>query len=132
MEMTVKTGDCKTTDRYGLILRVPDLTQANQGYLYGFTCDGRYALRKWDGKTMTSLIAWTSSSAILSGPNQTNRLGIMAVGNRFILYANGTLLKEANDSSYTEGGFGVFIGANQTENFTVTIDQIAYWENPSP
>ncbi len=132
MEMTVKTGDCTGSDRYGMIVRVPDLKTADSGYLFGFTCDGRYALRKWDGKAMTSLIGWTSSSAIQAGSNQTNRLGLMAVGSRLILYANGTLLKEAQDSAFNDGGFGVFIGANQTTNFTVYIDNMAYWENPQP
>jgi len=133
LEVTAKIGTCMGGDRYGAIVRVPDIQAANQGYLVGFTCDGRYSFRKWDGKTMTSLIPWTKGTPILVGSNQTNRIGLMAVDNRFILYANGTLLKEVSDSTFVqEGGFGLFVGANQTEKLSVSFDQVAYWENPTP
>ena len=37
---------------------------------------------------MKKLVEWTASSAINTGSNQTNRLGIFAVGKRLILYVN--------------------------------------------
>lgn len=131
LEATFQTGTCAGSDRYGLISRIPDLNNANSGYLVGLTCDGKYSLRKWDGTNMRELIAWTSSDTILSGSNQTNRLGLLAIGSQLTVYINGTALKSATDSTFTSGHFGVFIGANQTPNLTVTATQIAYWENPN-
>jgi hypothetical protein len=130
LEETVTTGTCSGSDRYGVMLRVPDLATANQGYVYGFTCNGQYSLRKWDGTHMTLLAGWKADKAILAGSNQTNRLGILMVGSRISLYANGVHLADVTDASYAKGGIGLFIGANTTPNFTVTISEVDYWENP--
>jgi hypothetical protein len=131
MESTFQTGTCSGSDRYGMIVRVPDLTTANSGYLIGLTCDGKYSLRKWDGTTMFELIPWTSSSTIQSGANQTNRLGVLANGSKLTVYINGTAMKSATDSAFSTGYFGVWVGANTTPQLTITATQIAYWENPN-
>jgi hypothetical protein len=137
LEATIRTGTCQGSDHYGLILRVPVLREPDQGYLYGFTCDGRYSLRRWDGEAgpkgdMDWLVNWTTSSAISAGSNQLNRLGIFAVGNRLILYANGVLLTEVTDSTFPNGYFGVFVGSDETEDLTIQVDEMSYWENPQP
>ena len=131
IEMTVETESCTSTDHYGLMVRVPDRHEANQGYLFAFTCDGRYSLRAWDGETMTSLVPATANASILAGSDKTNRMGLMADGDRLVLYANGVQLREVEDDAYDEAGsFGVFVGARQTADFTIRVSEIAYWENP--
>jgi hypothetical protein len=127
IEMTATTGECAGSDRYGLIVRVPD--SYDRGYLVGLTCDGRYSLRKWnpDANRYEVLIGWTASEHINAGSNQTNRVGLKAEGSRFEVYANGAFLAEASDSELKEGRFGPFIGHDQTENFTIAISEIAYW-----
>ncbi len=137
LEAVIKTGNCSSDDQYGLIVRVPDPKDANQGYLFGFTCDGRYSLRMWDGTDgvkgkMTRLIDWTQSKAIYAGPNQINRMGILMRGGRLAIYANGTLLGEATNESFPDGYFGLFIGSPQTPNFNIHVDEMSYWENPKP
>ncbi len=127
IEATAKTTACSGSDRYGIMVRAPDL---NQGYLFGFTCDGRYSLRAWDGSEYTKLKDWTASAAILAGSNQTNRLGLMADGSRLSLYANGSYLDEIHDDRYGEGRFGLFINANLTANYTIEFDQLDYWNMP--
>jgi hypothetical protein len=76
------------------------------------------------------LVDWTSSTAIQDGPGETNRLGIRVSGSQFSLYANGMLLSEVSDASYPEGGFGVLVGAESTEDFEVRVSNAAYWELP--
>jgi hypothetical protein len=127
LEVTSEPQACSGRDRYGVIFRSMD---ANTGYLFGFSCSGEYSLRKWDGKRATVLVDWTSSPAILSGPNQVNRLGLRVVGSQFSLYANGSLLTEASDASYAEGGFGLFIGGQNTQDFAVAVKEVDYWELP--
>lgn len=130
LEMTVKTGTCATDDRYGFIFRVPVKENPNRGYLAAFTCDGRYSLRMWDGPntTMSGLLGWKANAAIKSGSNQTNRMGVMVKGSKITLYANGVALGEAIEGTYKEGYFGIFAGAVKTTNFTIAVDEIAYWE----
>jgi hypothetical protein len=128
LEMTAKTHTCSGLDRYGLIVRSKQ--DASVGYLFGFSCDGRYSFRKWDGVKYTKYVDWTKSSSIQNGSNQTNRLGVKADGDHFTLYANGVKLTDFHDASYVSGYFGVYVGAAETANFTVDVTEIDYWELP--
>ncbi len=56
----------------------------------------------------------------------------MAIGDRLIVYVNGELVGEARDNTFGKGYFGVFVGARDTEKFTIKVDQVRYWENPTP
>ncbi len=127
LEITARPGDCSGMDHYGMIARSPD---ASAGYLFVFTCDGQYSLRRWDGKRSIYLEDWTVSDFILKGPNQTNRLGLDATDNHLSLYANGNLLAEVTDANYRKGGFGVLVGAVETAGFKVQVSQVQYWELP--
>ncbi len=137
LEATFKTSGCSGSDQYGLMVRVPVLKDADRGYLFGFTCDGKYSLRKWDGLEgangkMTRLKEWTASDAIQKGSNQVNRMGLMMVGSKLVMYANGQLLGEVTDGSWTSGYIGVYVGSGPTEKFLVQVDEMAYWKNPNP
>ena len=73
----------------------------------------------------------TASASIEAGSAQTNRVGLLATGNQLILYVNGVRLTELEDSRFAEeGSFGIFVGARQTSNFAIHVNEIAYWENP--
>jgi hypothetical protein len=127
LEITGSSGPCSGRDRYGLIFRAPE---NNRGYLFGISCDGSYSLWIWDGKTEMRLVEWTRSPHINAGPDATNRIGVMANGNQITLYANGQLLAEVSDGTYSSGRFGVFVGAAATEDYTARIDELAFWNNP--
>jgi hypothetical protein len=131
LEATFRPETCSGNDHYGLMFRIPDRHAADEGYLLGLTCDGRFWLRLWDGENMDTLVPLTANSAIVSGSNKTNRLGVWADGEALKLYANGTLLDELTDDSLTdEGGFGLFVGARQTDDFTILVSEVAYWDLP--
>lgn len=135
IEVTFQVNDCSGSDRYGIIARVPVLNTPDRGYLFAFTCDGKYSLRRWNASIgakgeMVNLFEWKNSAAINIGSSQTNRLGLMAVGDRLILYANGQNIGEVKDGTFNKGYFGVFVGARETENFTIRVDQVRIWKNP--
>jgi hypothetical protein len=131
LEMTATTRNCSGGDRYGMVARS---NRAGQGpyraYNFSFTCDGRFSLRDWDGEGFDFITEWAANGAINSGSNATNRLGIWIEDDRFVMYANGNLLGEVTDDTYALGKFGVVIGSANTTNFTVDIDEIAYWDLP--
>ncbi|HMD87543.1 MAG TPA: hypothetical protein VKF38_00140 [Anaerolineaceae bacterium] len=136
VETTAHFMACSGSDSYGIIFRVPDITTADQGYLFGITCAGKYFLRKWDGKAAPSghmyyIITDKASPTILAGPNQTNRLGVMAIGSHLLFYINGKYVEDVQDSSYPKGYVGVFINEDNTPNMVVEVDQMAYWLNPA-
>lgn len=136
LEMTVKADQCLADDRWGMIARVPNVSAANRGYLFGINCSGAFSLRKWDGTTlpkgsMTTLINWKTNPAVAAGAGKVNRLGFMARGSKISLYANGILLGDVLDASFTgEGYFGVFAGAHSSSSLTIAVDEMALWELP--
>ena len=135
VEAIFTTGICDANDHFGLMFRVPVLEAADQGYQFGITCDGKYLIRKYDGKVgekglMVSLIPWTPSAEIRAGSNQTNRIGIMTINDRLIMFINGVLVGEVKDATYPQGYIGFFLGSRTTKNFSVKVDDLAYWSNP--
>ena len=127
IEMEAETSSCSGLDRYGLIIRAPDL---NHGYLIGFSCNGRYSVRLWDGEKFKTIKDWTASSHIQSGSNQTNRLGILAEGSTISIYANDIFLAEVTSSTYVEGRYGVFVASASTNNFKASVESVSYWSSP--
>ena len=126
LQATFITDDvCSGLDRYGLLARAPD---PNKGYVYEFTCDGHYRLYKWDGTTYSALQEWRSVASIKTGANQTNIMGFWMEGSTLRLYANGHKIAEFTDDTYDKGQFGLAIGSANTENFTVSVDLVEYWE----
>lgn len=127
MEVTVTTPNkCSGKDRYGLLFRAPD---PSQGYVYTFSCDGSYRLSSWDGKTFNDLVKWSTSDHIISGGGKSNRMGVWVEGQNFRLYANGKLLTETSDDLFKgESRFGLAVASANTEDFTITFDDLLYWE----
>lgn len=157
LEATFNVGDaCHSdvagmADHYGLIVRVPELQRPYQGYLLGFNCNGQYSLRSWnwDGEDvrrqeMRMLIDWTTpktadnKNPINAGVRATNKMGMMTVGSRLRLFANGAFLAEydyntnPNIPHLSSGYFGVFVGSRTDQQFTIWVDEMSYWENPQP
>ena len=127
LEALIRVGECSGTDNYGLVFRSPDFIK---GYWFQVTCGGNWELGYWDGSEYTSLENGTNTSnALLTGSNQTNRLGAWASGDQIKLYINGKLIAQTEDSSLSEpGSYGALIASYNTSNFTVTIDEFAYWK----
>lgn len=130
LETVFNTRTCAGADLYGMVFRAPD---TSSGYFFGVTCDGRYNLhaRNFNDGSDRIVIDLTENSAILSGSDQTNRLGIMANGDQIGLYANGVLLQQVVDSTFSSSGhFGPFIAAYPSAGFTVEMDQVSLWNLP--
>jgi hypothetical protein len=130
LEATGVFGDCAERDRYGLIVRAP--READRGYLFALACDGRFSFWFLDTTTpqRITLIDWTASSFIQAGAGSRNRIGIKVEGSHFSLYANGSLLAEAEDDTQNGPYFGIFTGAARTVDFTVELEEIAAWNLP--
>ena len=135
IEANIEVDECAGSDAYGLIFRVPENVDYRQGYIFSVTCDGQYALRKWDGLSgaggeMEDLQKYTDSSLIKDGDYQSNRLGIMVVDDRILLYINGEKVGEVEDDSFSKGFFGVYLDGDKTDDLTVYVDDVMFWENP--
>ncbi len=121
-------GSCSGLDRYGLLARAPD---PDKGYVFEFSCDGHYRLYTWDGQNYHAIQEWHTAAPIKAGPNQTNIMGIWMKGSTLRLYANGYKLSEFTDSTFDNGQFGLVVGSINTNNLTIYVDQVSYWDlNP--
>jgi hypothetical protein len=129
VEAVFTTQTCSGSDTYGLMFRAPN---ANSGYFYSVTCDGRYNLhvRDFDNDIDTVLINMTNGQGINAGSNMTNHLAVKAEGDKISLFANDTLLQEVTDATYSSGYFGPIIAANETPGFTVWMEEISLWNLP--
>ncbi len=130
LEATFTTGKtCSRKDAYGFIFRAPSQPDniIDTGYVYSISCDGTYRFYRMDSGNYVGLINWTPHTTIRSGANQTNVIGVKAVGSSIQFYANGKLLAEIEDDLYPSGLFGFMLRADSTPEFQVAVDRIAYW-----
>ena len=130
IQSNFRTGPaCAGKDGYGLILRAPETTSGNinSGFIFSFSCEGKYRIYRMDKGNFSSIVNWTSAAPIKPGPNQANSMGIYAISDKFQLYANGALVSEFVDSTYPGGLFGLVIRSDITNNFKVFVDEVAYW-----
>ena len=100
-------------------------TQHQRGLFLRYPCSGKFDLTRWD--TMNQLIEWKPAVPLKAGPNQTNRVGVMARGTELTLYINGDEVQKINNERYNEGLFGFFIASYGTYNFNVLVEEVAYW-----
>jgi len=127
LEAKVQSPNAEGSDHFGIMFRVPNTHKNNKGYLFGINAKGEYSLYLWNQPSMQSLIQWTANDAINTGEEVQNTLGVMAKDGTLSLYVNGQKVDEVADSTYLQGGFGIFMGGVDA---SVWVDQIRYWENP--
>lgn len=130
LEGTFTTLNCSGVDQYGLVIRAPTYSDGI-GYYFGVTCGGQYYLMRWDAGGQKSIVNLTTDAVITAGPNQSNRLGIMASGKTIRLYVNGKLVKELEDDGITAKGYiGAFASAKEDPSFTVHLEELKMWALP--
>lgn len=116
---------CQPNDRFGMFFRAPDNFR---GYQYGLTCDGQYYMSSWDGEQTSVIIDPGRSDAIFVGPGEMNRIGVMAFGGEYLLYANGILLSGDQDFTFTEEGkIGYFVRATTDQGYLTSYDNLKVW-----
>jgi hypothetical protein len=130
-EMTFNTENCSGEDAYGIIFRgPPHLAGESYGYVASFTCNGKLWVYRLDGIDPWEaevLIDETETSAINSGPDEQNVLGVRAVGSQLVIFANGDQVAEVEDDHFRQGRLGVFVRAAGPKAFTYRVTDFAYW-----
>jgi hypothetical protein len=127
--LVTTTESCPDNAQFGLLFRAPDTTS---GYAFGISCNGQFGMGYWDGDSGAALSKPTLSEVVNAGPNQTNRLGVLAVGSTYQMYINGELVGEVEDNTFTQMGLiGLVVrGGDGRVPVTVNFDELSYWELP--
>jgi len=129
LEVTAQVGACSAKDAYGFGIRVGG-QNFDQGYTLEVSCDGAFRVRRFvSEEPPVLLLNWTPAAALVSGSAATNRIGLLARGERIYAFANGELLaaQAIEDDSYSSGALSLFASAAQTPGLTVYFDDLALW-----
>jgi hypothetical protein len=101
----------------GIVLR--DTISQAHAYSFKVCQNGSYLfMRHNDGRNPAQILVSGSSSAITTGLNQSNVIATVANGGTFDLYVNHHKIASVNDSSYSQGQFGVCADANTEVAYT--------------
>ncbi|MBN1230479.1 MAG: hypothetical protein JXA19_01290 [Anaerolineales bacterium] len=133
IDMTVHTEMCGSESTYGFMVHAAKPGELPmRGYQVMFSCDGSFAVYRLDNAdpySKLSIYNWEKSSAIRTGGNSLNRVGLEVKDNNFTLYANGEELTiiPIFDNTYKNGYYGIFVNAGDMDNFTFEIQEMRVW-----
>jgi len=102
VEATAVQGPSNDNNGYGIICRKNPDPSSDNGYYLRISADGYYSIAKADENGFTDLVAWTESSTVRQG-TKSNTIVASCIGNTLKLEVNGTVLAQANDSTYSSG-----------------------------
>jgi serine/threonine-protein kinase len=103
VEATQISAPATDNNAYGVMCRVqPD----EDGYLLRISGDGYYAIHRIVEGVFEALVDWTTSDVVNQG-NASNRIRAVCDGTRLALFANGELLAEVDDTTFSEGDIGL-------------------------
>ncbi len=94
------------------------------GYLFMIQGSGRYAILRSQGRKITPLVNWASSSAINTSAAQ-NRIRAVCMGSYLALYVNGQFIADATDDLYTQGQIGLVGASAGRTGMAVTFDNLS-------
>lgn len=130
IEMTFDSEDCSGEDAYGLIFHgPPHRAGQSYGYIVAFTCSGRLWIYRLDGVDPWDaeiLVNEDRSSAINTGSDEQNVIGVRTEGDQFTVFANNIQVAEVEDDHYEDGRVGVFVRA-ASDDYTYRVRNFAYW-----
>jgi hypothetical protein len=151
IDVVVYNGDqCADRDAGGLLYRFVQIE--DRGALFGVTCGGGYFSGFTGGMGAVGPVCrflnsapqsnadldcsglWVhpTSEFIDPGPGAANRIGVRGSGASITLYINGHQVSSYSLPSYIvfPGRFGLYLGAGQADNASVSFDDLSIWFNP--
>ncbi len=122
VDVTLEDGP--DTSGYGVICRASD-DNKGIGYYLLISGDGFYSIMRSDpdAAKFIPLVNWAESSAINKGA-ATNTITAVCVDDYLAIYANGTKLGEAHDSTYSEGVTGLTAASGQPGVVNIKFDNL--------
>jgi hypothetical protein len=132
LQMNAQMDACSGRDRFGLLFGGTGTNDVQQVFLFGVSCEGKYAFRYYDStvKKYTMYIPWTASSSVNAGPHQGNRLGVKVEGVHAAFYINGHYVGDFSVPSFGSGRFGIFAASENTAAIHIAINDFSYWKIP--
>ena len=106
------------TNSFGLLFRLQD---RDNFYRFDISSDGFFLMSKFIDGQWTTLVDWTASPHI---SQETNLIGVSAIGPEIRLKANGQVLTTVTDDSLSHGNFGFFASTFNDPYMWVSYDNL--------
>lgn len=126
VEVDATKTDGIDNNNFGVICRSQS-GSVNDFYTLWISSDGYYAIVKIENGDMGFLLDWATHDAIHQG-NATNRIRGDCVGSQLSIYANGTLLGQANDSTFSSGDVGLEAGTFTDGGTEIRFDNFVVYQ----
>lgn len=110
-------------DMGGLMFRSNSIIR--QGYLFGFSQDGRYSLINLGENYQ--ILANGSSTALKKGLNQINLIAVIAHSSNIYLFVNRQYIGNVIDQTYQSGLIGIFVSESQKPT-EVAFSHMQVWK----
>lgn len=125
-ETTFTRPNCSGKDRFGLVIR---WDESQQFYYMGVTCDGTWGFSFYTKDNQIINILDYQSSDAFKPAAEPNRIGILAKGNHFDFYINGTIVGSATDDRLPDAGpFGFISMSAGTVNMKTSVEKLQFWK----
>jgi hypothetical protein len=111
-------------NEFGVLFRYQD---DDNFYSYSISSDGYYRLDRKLAGEWSSLVAWTESSAINTGEQSFNLMGLLAEGAQISLLVNETLLTSIVDDTFAAGGIAPTAGSYDEGGVEIAYDDLTVW-----
>ena len=118
VDVTQQAGTLNSS--YGVLFRLDD-----GFYRFDITGNGLYVVEKrLENQWQRLTDGWVDSPFIVRGLNQTNRLGVSAVGEQLIFFINGQQVAAYRDDSYQRGQIALDAGTFAQGGLVVAFDNL--------
>ncbi len=131
-EVTLRAEVCSSDDTFGLMFRV---NPQEEHYRFILDCDGSARVERALTTVAVPIVPATQTHAAFPGPLVDNRLGVLASGDIFTFFINGTLVFSVRDGTLPTGGLGLFIRSGAGGQTTVSFADLsvhALLSTPTP
>lgn len=130
VEMTMKMETCTGFDRFGFAVRAS--SEGDQFYFLDLTCDKRWGFfRMAPDVEINEIRAYQEIEVSLNNWTEPHRVGIWMEGSDFRFYIDGEEIGVASDDTFLNEGYtGFMIAFAETPGYTVSVDQLQYWNIP--
>jgi hypothetical protein len=125
VRVTAHSATCSDNDEYGLMFRGSVDAEFNYSmYLFTLRCSGaaRFALIR--GTETTVLADWTAAPTAQLGAPADNTLMVWMAGGEFRFYVNDQYVFTANDTSLTDGFYGLYLYDRTAGGETVYFEDL--------
>lgn len=123
VEVDATKTDGDDNNNFGLVCRSQGV---DDFYTLWISSDGFWAIVKLENGELDFLADWDTHDAVRQG-DATNHIRADCIGDQLTLYANGTLLGSATDSTYGSGDVGLEAGTFDVGGTEILFDNFVVY-----